>query len=283
MTAGPTHLSTGKPRRARTPSRDLDKFYTRPDVAGRCVRIALAAIGPLPGRVLYIEPAAGDGAFLDEMPEPRVGLDIAPAPSRPDILKADFLRWRPEGEADAVVVIGNPPFGKNASLAVRFLNHAGTFADYVAFIVPRTFEKDSTKAKILPGLELLQEEPMQADSFQHEGEARSVPVVFQVWRRSALLRAHAARETKHPDFEFLKTPAGADFAFQRVGARAGKVSVEALGMSPQSHYFIKVRSASLDVRAILAGIDWSGVKHRTAGNPSIGKAELVAEYRLAVR
>lgn len=231
-----------------------------------------------------MEPAAGDGAFLDRLPEPRVGLDLSPAAGRADIVRADFLAWRPGRAADTTIVIGNPPFGKNASLAIRFLNHASGFADWVAFIVPRTFEKDSTKRKLAPFMTLVHEEALGPDCFVFEGQPYDVPTVFQVWKRTAALRMHEIRDTKHPDFEFVRPTEilRADFAFQRVGARAGLVSVEGLRKSPQSHYFIKVRNTSRDVLSILRGIDWTSVKHRTAGNPSIGKAELIAEYRRAV-
>lgn len=264
-----------------TTARSLDKFYTRPEVAAACVRVALNVVGPLEGTVLFLDPCAGDGAFLDSLPAPRLGLDILPSPNRPDIVQADFLQWQPRDKVEHVVVITNVPFGKNASLARRFLDHAATFSTVVASILPRTFEKPGVRAKLHPRLHLVHESPLDADSFLFDGAPYSVPVVFQVYEVSALDRRDDRRDTTHEDFDFVRDPAAADFAFQRVGARAGRVSDEGLAMSPQSHYFIRVRSDRVDVRSVLAGISWDDVKHRTAGNPSIGKAELVAAYKSA--
>ena len=268
---------------ARSAARQLDKFYTRRAVADWCVREAIGTIGRLEGSVLYVEPSAGDGAFLDAMPSPKIGIDIAPCPNRRDIVAADFLLWRPTQQFDTIIVIGNFPFGKNAATARKFLNHSAGFASYIASILPRTFEKASTRAKIHPGLELLHEAAMRPDSFLHEGQPYSVPVVFQIWHRSAKLRVQETRETKHPDFSFLPSPFGADFAFQRVGARAGKVSLEGLRLSPSSHYFIKAKCAEINTMAILSKINWDPIKHCTAGNPSIGKSELITAYRKALQ
>lgn len=260
----------------RSLSRTLDQFYTHPKIARRCVAHALKIIGAANEITLWMEPSAGNGAFLSVLPQPCFGLDIAPAGA--GIVQGDFLKWHPKSKGERIAVIGNPPFGKNSSLAIKFFNHAARFADYIAFIVPRTFEKDSTKRKLPSNMELVFEENIGSDCFTLDGAPYNVPTVFQVWHRTGDLRLYRHESMRHPDFDFLRSPVGADFAFQRVGARAGLVSVEGLRKSPQSHYFIKVRDPALAVMAILQSIDWSPVKHRTAGNPSIGKAELVAAY-----
>ena len=276
-------LDTPSAGPVRSRSRALDQFYTRPEVARDCVARVRAFVRDLGWSVAWIEPSAGDGAFLQFLPEPRIGLDIAPA--RQGIECADFLTWRPKPTEARIVVVGNPPFGKNASVAVRFFNHAARFADIVAFVVPRTFQKDSTKTKLAQSMSLAFEMSLGPDGFLFDGQPYDVPTVFQVWRRDAAAGT-ARREPSlrtHPHFAFLRTPAEADFAFQRVGARAGLVSLEGLRKSPQSHYFIQVITPDIDVMAVLRSVDWSPLKHRTAGNPSIGKAELIGEYVRAVR
>jgi hypothetical protein len=54
-----------------------------------------------------------------------------------------------------------------------------------------------------------------------------------------------------------------------------------LQKSPQSHYFLKANMCSQTLLQRLSAIDWSPIKHRTAGNPSIGKAELIGAYQAA--
>jgi hypothetical protein len=258
----------------RSAARALDQFYTAPLVAAACVGWLRDFLGPDAPPAQWIEPSAGAGAFLDCLPGDTIALDIAPR--RTGITRADFLDWRPKGAGNCVVV-GNPPFGKNASLAVRFFNHAASFAAMIAFIVPRTFQKHSLMNRLDPRMHLRVEHNLPAEAFTLAGEPYHVPTVFQIWEAATAHRAPVTRSLTHPDFAYV-TADQADFAFQRVGARAGMVSREGLLKSPQSHYFIKAQGDADALFARLTAIDWSGIKQRTAGNPSIGKAELVAHY-----
>lgn len=257
-------------------ARQFDQFYTRRDVARDCVADLLAQRDCRDW--LWVEPAAGDGAFLDGFPARHVAMDIDSR--RPSIARRDFLGWRPEGISARIAVVGNPPFGKNASLARAFVNHAASFADLVAFILPRTFEKPSFVNRIDRHLHLIHQRDLPLDAFEFDGAPYAVPTVFQIWERRHGLRPLTATACEHPDFSFVD-PGSAHFAFQRVGARAGLVSFEGLLKSPQSHYFIRARDDRHALFDRLGGIDWSVVKHRTAGNPSIGKGELVAAYSAA--
>ncbi len=258
-----------------TQARALDQFFTRPEVATKCVSELVKWADRQSGDWLWIEPSAGGGAFLDAMPYPQIGLDIAS--SRSDVMKADFLQWRPGKTNRRVAVVGNPPFGKNASLARAFVNHAAGFADVIAFIVPRTFEKPAFINKLDQRLHLVSQHALNEDSFEFDGASYSVPTVFQIWERRKTLRPLNAQVTRHSDFSFV-TADHAHFAFQRVGARAGLASVEGLQKSPQSHYFLKARDNHRVLLERLSAIDWTPIKTRTAGNPSIGKCELITAY-----
>jgi predicted RNA methylase len=261
---------------ARSAARTLDQFYTRPDVARDCIERLNRLLGPREG-ARWIEPAAGAGAFLDLLPADAIALDLAP--QRADIERADFLRWQP-GEAGDWIVVGNPPFGKNSSLALKFFNHAATFASVVALILPRTFQKESVLGKLHPNMHLRAEFDLPYKAFLFAGEAYDVPTVFQIWEQGEQPRIVVQRRLSHPDFRFV-TAELADFAFQRVGARAGLVSEQGLRKSAQSHYFIKASGEPHQLLQRLRAIDWHPVKTRTAGNPSIGKSELIALYEAA--
>lgn len=259
-------------------ARALDQFYTRPDVAARCLALAQRIIGG--STTLWVEPSAGSGAFLNLLPRPRLGLDIAPAD--PEVLSGDFLQWSPPPVTDSITVIGNPPFGRNASLAVRFFNHAASFADHIAFILPRSFEKASVQHRLAQNMTLLAEHAMEEDAFLFQGQPRHVPTVFQVWQRVSAQSARLVPARQHADFRFLRrseSTAVADFAFQRVGRRAGRVM--RVGLQPRtSHYFIAAADKDQvdTIMRRLATMDWSELRGRTAGVHSIGKAELVAAY-----
>ena len=260
-------------------ARKNDQFYTRRELARRLTERVVALCAPKTDEFRWLEPSAGSGSFLDAMPAGALGLDIDP--KHPKVQPADFLEWSPPSEDSRPwMVVGNPPFGKNASLAVRFFNHAARFAQAIAFIVPRTFEKGSVQKRLDRRFHLSYEEVLPLNSFEFEGEDYCVPCVFQVWERKPHEREHVALPLTHADFEYT-TRDRADFAFQRVGVKAG--AVKALpnpALASQSHHFIRVvdRLAVERVSERFQGLDWEAVKHRTAGNPSISKAEIVAVY-----
>jgi len=257
-------------------ARTLDQFFTKGDVAARCLETLDRHMIGATGDWLWIEPSAGGGVFFDLMQFPKIGLDIMS--QRADITQTDFLSWHPCHLNRKIAVVGNPPFGKNASLARRFFDHAAEFADIIAFILPRTFEKPAFLNRLNRHMHLVLAHVLDEYSFEFDGAPYSVPTVFQIWERRETLRPVSQSIRTHRDFDFVDQPM-ADFAFQRVGARAGLVSVEGLAKSPQSHYFLKATGSQRTVFNRLKAIDWEPIKRRTAGNPSIGKGELVAAYR----
>ena len=261
-----------------TLARSLDQFFTRADVADCCVAAAKKHVEALSGEWYWLEPSAGSGAFLERLPYPRTGLDIVSL--RPDVAEIDFLSWQPNDVRRRVAVIGNPPFGKNSSLARRFFDHAARFADVIAFILPRTFEKPMFVNRLDRHMHLVSSTVLEDCSFEFAGEPYAVPTCFQIWERRSTLRPLVEAIRSHSDFDFVPQPIG-DFAFQRVGARAGLVSVEGLKKSPQSHYFLRANIGSRTLLDRLRSIDWSPIKIRTAGNPSIGKSELIGAYQAA--
>ena len=106
----------------------MDQFYTNEDVSIESYDIQL-------------EPSAGTGSFYKLMnPQKRIGLDIEPKYN--GIIKQDFLIYNPDA-SKSYICIGNPPFGKVSSLAIRFFNKCAQFSDVIAFIIPRTFNKVS--------------------------------------------------------------------------------------------------------------------------------------------
>ncbi len=268
-----------------TPSRSharlLDQFYTSRPLA---VRLVAVASSYLPQATSWIEPSAGNGAFVDAVKEN--GLELGYAvdlyPARQDIEKSDFLQWLPDSDTDnEYASIGNPPFGKNASLAVKFFNHAATFSCGIAMIFPRTFQKRGLQNRLDDRFTLVYEEVLASNSFVFEGQSVDVPCVFQVWKRLPAGQKRSLHEIvrKHEDFSFVDRQ-DADFAFQRVGVKAGAIKEASAPVAEASHLFIRATSRD-DVSALrerFSTLDWSEFKHNTAGNPSIGKGEIVEAY-----
>ena len=235
-------------------------------------------------KYLWIEPSAGKGAFIKPLLETSsayLAFDIEPKQS--NIKEQDFLKLsRKELISLAgiyarypMISIGNPPFGKNSSMAIRFFNHAAVFSSFIAMIFPATFEKSSIQKRLNPHMHLIASFRLSSDLFDFDGKLVPVPTVFQIWEKKEVIRVHEEKATTSLHFEFVKKDQ-ASFAIQRVGVAAGRVKHELEKLPISSHYFIK--APVQDLPAVLKTfemIDWSGVKYNTAGNPSIAKREVI--------
>jgi len=248
----------------------LDQYYTQKSVAQSLYNRFLQIYGSVPH--LMIEPAAGTGAFFELMPKGSIGIDVDPR--YPGIWRADFLTVQIQS-AQKIAIIGNPPFGKNASMALKFFNHGASMANVMAFILPRSFRKASIKNRLDQNFHLVYEEDVPEHAFLFRGLPYNVPAVFQVWERRPTLRPLITVETRHPDFEFTNSTT-ANFAIQRVGARAGRVHRD-FARSPSAHYFIRGQ-----VEPIMRQLDFASVVLDTAGNPSLAKSEIVSLYKFFV-
>ena len=245
----------------------LDQYYTRQHVALNLYGVFQKFCDP--GQYQLVEPSAGTGSFFRLMPEGSLAFDVDP--KFPGIVTADFLSVEIRSERE-VAVVGNPPFGRSASMAVRFFNHAAWQARVIALILPRTFRKASIENRLDRNFHLIHEETVQRDAFLFRSKPYDVPAVFQIWERREDLRELKHVAIHHPDFSWT-TPDRADFAIQRVGARAGRVHRD-FTRSPSSHHFIQG-----NVEPIMKRLNFTKVVHNVAGNPSLSKSEIVSLYR----
>ena len=258
----------------------LDQYYTQRSLTKR-----LVASLNFDQFDIVLEPSAGDGAFFDYLPKSkRLGIDLEPA--APYIRREDFFNFNAQ-EGKSYFVVGNPPFGKNSSLAKSFFNRAAGFADKIAFVLPRTFRKLSIINNLDKNFWLISEELLPQNSFYlPNGEQYCVPCVFQVWERRDTQREKIILPTTHQDWEWVKRD-NADFAIRRVGVKAGKVYKDFSTLADPSHYFVKQKSPivfnKLDKLwatyfSPAADPQKLGVKWDTAGNPSLSKSELILYY-----
>ena len=256
-------------------ARSLDQFYTHPRVALECWQ-TLQGLVDTQKFDITLEPSAGNGAFFSLLPGNRVGVDLDP--KYPGVTQGDFFEYQAQAGA-RYLTVGNPPFGKNASLALRFFNYAAEFSDVVAFVLPRTFRKASMTRRMDARFHLMHETILAQNSFVFDGKAYDVPCVFQVWQKRDELRLTPPPLTTHDDFQWVE-PTSADFAIQRVGGRAGKIITSGFhGLPRSSHHFIK--SLVPSVLTTMQALDFDSVKWDTAGNPSVSRSEIVALYTSA--
>ena len=107
-----------------------------------------------------------------------VGLDIEPLSD--EIKQQDFLEWFPK-ESNKFGTIGNPPFGLRGNLALRFINHASRFSDYVCFILPQLFESDGkgVPRKRVINLNLLHSEKINNIFISPDNKDKKLNVFFK--------------------------------------------------------------------------------------------------------
>lgn len=166
----------------------LDQFFTKPEVANWCYDRYLTALikdGAQIDDLTFVEPSVGDGAFYDLLPtDRRVGIDIDP--KRKTFIDADFLSWEPAERRKPIAIIGNPPFGYRAWLALAFINHAAKFSEYVGFILPMAFQSDgkgSPKFRV-NGMKLISTEFLPEGSFNYpDGSTAKINALWQVWKK----------------------------------------------------------------------------------------------------
>jgi len=254
-----------------------DCFFTKRPLALRLYEITKAMIAEQQIEFdCWLEPAAGDGAFFELLPaDNRLGIDLDPRDVE-DVIEHDFFSY--DGlDARVYGTIGNPPFGKNANMAIKFFNRSAQISRFIAFIVPRTFKKDSVVNKLDDHFHLEYEELLPENSFEIDGVEKSVPTVFQIWVKRPYRRARMEILGDHEDLEFLSPERvdEADLLFQRVGVGAGTIKFDLAEHSPESHFCLK---CSEDAEAILITINWNSIKHNTAGNPSISKSDVLKAY-----
>ena len=126
----------------------IDKYYTREDVVEECFDLITKHVSIEEGDVC-IEPSAGNGSFIKYIKsnfDNYKFYDIEPEHS--EIEELDYLSFTQESIADKynkIHVIGNPPFGRQSSLAIKFIKKSCEFCDSISFILPRSFKKNSLK------------------------------------------------------------------------------------------------------------------------------------------
>jgi hypothetical protein len=273
---------------ASTRQEGLDKFYTIPTVANQCLQ-NVGTLYSWDSWDLVVEPSAGNGSFFLQIPtSKKIGIDLVPDHSQ--LQKQDFFTFVPS-VSGTILVVGNPPFGKVSSLAIKFFNHAASFASVIAFIIPRTFRRRSVQNKLHPSFHLIRdvELPLEPCAFTPPMMAKCC---FQIWEKRSEQRVIVELPLTHPHWTFLPygpldssgqptPPPNADFAIRAYGGKCGEISILELGtLRPKSWHWIK---ASIDMNLLVQRfqtLDYS-ISQDTARQNSIGRAELVFLYHQA--
>jgi hypothetical protein len=179
-----------------------DRYFTKRPLARRLYEITKAIIAEQQIDFdCWLEPAAGDGSFFNLLPrENRLGIDVDPTDVE-GVIEHDFFSYSDFGSR-VYGTIGNPAFGKNANMAIKFFNYCARISSFIAFILPRTFKKDSVINKLDSHFHLEYEEILPDNSFEIDGREKSVPTGFQIWIKRPHRRARVEILGDHEDLEF---------------------------------------------------------------------------------
>lgn len=258
----------------------LDKFYTNKNISKKYVN----TISEFYDWNLFdfvIEPSAGSGSFLFEIPnENKIGIDIEPEHNI--IKKQDFFTYFPPEGKQNILTIGNPPFGRVGSLAVKFFNHAAKFSKTIAFIVPRSFRKVAIQNRLDLNFYLVYDDtiPIKPCCFNPEMKAKCC---FQIWKYKDKKRNIIKTSLIHEDWDFIhfKEISNADFAIRAYGGHCGDIIETNLDkLNHKGWHFIK---ANINKELLIQKIKKLNFIHstNTARQDSIGKRELVNLYNLS--
>ena len=261
----------------------IDKYYTKLSVVNNCLSIFKTHI-TIGTNDLIIEPSAGNGAFISgikELVSHYLFYDLEP--ENAEIVKQDYLEFDYKSISNLdkydcnIHIIGNPPFGRQSSLAIKFIKKSCEFCDSISFILPKSFKKESMKSKFPLNFHLIFEEDLPDKSFLVDGDEHTVPCVFQIWQKKHYNRT-VVEKVEPIGFIFVDKNDSPDISFRRVGVNAGTIDTNIESKSIQSHYFIKFtndKSIENNIK-LLSKITYNF--NNTVGPKSISKPELIKEF-----
>ena len=258
----------------------IDKFYTKPNTVELCITHIKQHI-PMNDTDLIIEPSAGNGSFIPhikQLTNHHIFYDLEP--ENVEITKQDYLLCNMSDIKkmfDKIHTVGNPPFGRQSSIAIKFIKKSCEFSDSVSFILPKSFKKDSLKKAFPSNFHLIFEIDLPENAFLVNNTEYNVNTIFQIWEKKPYKRDIIKKvEPRH--FQFVKKTENPDISFRRVGVNAGTIDIDIYEKSIQSHYFIKFTND----KSIQDNIsELSKIKYEfnnTVGPKSISKQELITEF-----
>jgi predicted RNA methylase len=257
----------------------IDKYYTKIDIVKQCMELIKSNVNIL-NTDLIIEPSAGNGSFINSIKEISNNYKFYDLePENTEIIKQDFLLLDTNNiqqNYTNIHIIGNPPFGRQASTAIKFIKKCCLFSNSISFILPKSFKKESMKKHFNNNYHLIYEIDLPDNSFLVNNTEITIPCIFQIWKYKEELRINVPKEVPL-NFKFVKQNENPDISFRRVGANAGIISKEITNKSIQSHYFIKFLSNKLEENIKkLKNIKFEF--NNTVGPKSISKPELITEF-----
>ena len=257
----------------------IDKFYTKPDIAQKCIDTFSKYIKLCPNDVI-IEPSAGNGSFIapiNKITKNSLFFDLKPENS--SIIKQNFfdLNTTPIiDKYDNIHTIGNPPFGRQSSLAIQFINKAAEFSESISFILPMSFKKPSMKKSFPLNFHLIYQMDLPKNSFLFNGLEHDT-MYIQIWQRKSSNRA-LSKKFEPKGYKFVNKSDNPHICFRRIGVNAGAIKYDINECSENSHYFIRFTNDKKIEDNIDSISKLQFQFNNTVGPKSISKPELISRF-----
>jgi len=262
----------------------IDQFYTNKDISINCIELLLNTLKINKDNII-LEPSAGNGSFSDYFF--RNGYNIFAYdidPKKDYIVKQNFLELDLGDFNKKIHCIGNPPFGRQSTLAKQFIKKCSLYCDSISFILPKSFRTPSYQRCFPSCFHLIKEIDIEKNAFTIDNKIHNVPCVFQIWEKKSNDRFIEPKLTeigyhfvKKPEVEciefnednkpikknniFIEEP---DFGILRAGGgkKCGRISTDiynGIGCYPEAWLFIKLDDNINKDRFLEAyiKIDWS--------------------------
>ena len=258
----------------------IDKYYTSSIVVDECLNFIKKHI-EINTEDLLIEPSAGNGAFIAGIKSLSNNFRFYDLePDNNEIMKQDYLLYDYGDIKETfrkIHIIGNPPFGRQSSSAIKFIKKSCEFCDSISFILPKSFKKNSLKKKFPLNFHLIFEIDLREKSFLVDGLEYNVPCIFQIWEKKSTNRI-VDEKLKPVNFMFVGKTDNPDISFRRVGVNAGTIDKKFQEKSIQSHYFIKFTNGKSIIDNLNKLYTITYDFNNTVGPKSISKQELIFKF-----
>lgn len=278
----------------------LEKYYTQTYIAELCCDIFKKYININPDKDIIIEPSVGTGSFIKPL------LKLTNNLMCYDIDKSlfniknqyqnslytkyvkcnDFLSINilPTNQ-NKIFVVGNPPFGRQSTLAIKFIQHMCSFCDAFGLILPKSFLKPTLYNKINNYFHLVHSTDISNNAFLFNNKDYNVPCIFAIYIKKDYKRDIDEKLEPYM-FNFTKQYKHHTINFRRVGVNAGTIdlSINSINKSPQSHYYINIDDSIWNTALFekLKNIKFTQ-RDLTVGPKSISKQELIFEFNEIIK
>ena len=245
-----------------------DAYFTSVESASFC-RGILKERGWVSNNTTTIEPAVGSGRLVEELPGEVLAYDLIDH-GFPGVQVGDFLEAAP---VHADLVFSNPPFGRNCSLASKFVNKAALCSDRLAFIIPKAFRKVSIIDRLDPYLHLVGDYDLPSEYYDlPDSSTRHVKTCFQLWERRDYKRVRLGSVVKDPLYVKAE-PEVADFAFRTQGSGAGDV-LSSMCNKDGSRFSSGTTCYLKGDKSVIGSYNWKTIASYTSAIPALGMQDV---------